>query len=38
MSNHIVKVLFKVLKAYDVSVMRQTIEREVFTHPEYPSM
>jgi len=38
MSNYLTKLLFKVLKAYNVSVTYRTIEREVNTHPKYPSM
>lgn len=38
MSNNLSKFLFKVLKAYGVSITQHTIERTIFTHPEYPSM
>ena len=38
MSNLFPKFLFKILKAYDVSITRHTIENTILTHPEYPSM
>jgi ABC-type bacteriocin/lantibiotic exporter with double-glycine peptidase domain len=38
MSNPLAKLLFKVLRAYDVLVTYHTIEQTILTHPEYPSM
>ena len=38
MSNPIVRLLFKVIKAYNVPITRQAIERAVLTHPGFPSM
>ena len=38
MSNQIIRLLSKVIKAYGISVSQQTIEHTVLTHPEYPSM
>ena len=38
MSNPLAKFLFKVLKAYGVSITQHTIEQTILTHPEFPSM
>jgi hypothetical protein len=38
MSNQLAKLLFKVLKAYGISITYPTIERVVNSHPAYPSM
>jgi len=32
------KMLYKVLREYDVLVTKRTIERDIFTHPDFPSM
>jgi len=38
MSNNLAKLLYKVLKAYGVSVTQHTVEQTLKIHPEYPSM
>ena len=38
MPNHIGRLLSKVLKAYNVFVSNQTIEKTMQTHPAYPSI
>ena len=38
MTDNIASLLFKVLKAYDISITYSSIEHEVSRHPEYPSM
>ena len=38
MPNHIERLLAKVLKAYNVPVSKQTIEKTMQTHPTYISM
>jgi len=38
MLNHLSKFLFNVLKANGISITYQTIEKNILTHPEYPSM
>jgi len=38
MSNQLAKLLYKVLKAYGISITYHTIRSIVNTHPAYPSM
>ena len=38
MPDPLVKLLIKVLKAYDISISQQTIRCTVLTHPDFPSM
>ena len=38
MTNQLAGLLFKILKAYGVSITYSSIEQEVSLHPEYPSM
>ena len=38
MSNNLSKLLFKVLKAYDVSINYRTVDNEIKSNSEYPSM
>ena len=38
MPNNLTKLLYKVLKAYGVSITQHTVEQTLKTHPEYPSM
>ena len=38
MSNHLAELLYKVLKSYGVSIIYQTVEREINTHPDFLSM
>ena len=38
MSNHIAKLLFKALKSYDIPITYHTVEQDINTNPEYPSM
>jgi len=38
MSNQLAKLLYKVLKAYGISITYHTIKSVVYTHPAFPSM
>ena len=38
MTNQLAGLLFKILKAYGVSITYSSIEQEVSLHPEYPSI
>jgi len=38
MDNHLAKLLFKVLKVYEVQITQYTIKKNILTHPEFPSM
>ena len=38
MSNPIIKLLYKFLKEYGIVITKNTIEQNILSHPEYPSM